>query len=186
MKAIHSKNYKLRFLVLVFSLSLLGCQSKGTKKEPEEKPFTVFLVRHAEKVDKSKDPELSDAGKDRALKLAQVLKSTLIEEVYSTDYIRTRETAAPTAEHFGLETRLYNPKTLKDLADTLTANAVPALVVGHSNSTPNLVKLLGGDPGTPINEPSEYDRLYVITKIPNGQVSTVLLRYGSPYVPEVK
>jgi hypothetical protein len=51
-------------------------------------------------------------------------------------------------------------------------------VVGHSDTTPELVGLLGGDPGAPIDEPTEYDRLYVVTLGPDGTVTTVLLRYG--------
>ena len=37
------------------------------------------------------------------------------------------------------------------------------LVVGHSNTTPTLVKLLGDEAGAEINEASEFDRLYVVT-----------------------
>ena len=56
---------------------------------------TLILVRHAEKVDDSRDPELSDMGKQRAEKLAQVLGSQSIDAIYSTDYIRTKDTCAP-------------------------------------------------------------------------------------------
>ena len=52
------------------------------------------------------------------------------------------------------------------------------LVVGHSNTTPDLVNRLGGDPGATIDEESEFDRLYVLVLHPDGSVVTVLLRYG--------
>jgi hypothetical protein len=42
------------------------------------------------------------------------------------------------------------------------------------------VELLGGDPGYPIEELNEYDRLYILT-IGKGKVNTVLLRYGKPF-----
>jgi hypothetical protein len=54
-------------------------------------------------------------------------------------------------------------------------------VVGHSNTTTELVTLLGGEPGTEIEESSEYDRLYILTINPSG-VTTLLLRYGSEYL----
>ena len=42
----------------------------------------------------------------------------------------------------------------------LTRDGLRHLVVGHSNTTPPLVELFGGDAGPPIDEASEYDRLY--------------------------
>ncbi|MFH6770688.1 phosphoglycerate mutase family protein [Gaetbulibacter aestuarii] len=175
------KTLNKALLFLFFTLTLLNCESKISNSEPEGNTLTVFLVRHGEKVDSSKDPELSEAGKTRALKLAEVLRSTKIDHVYSSDFIRTRETAAPTAKLFDLKTQLYNPRELQSFKDKLMAEGGRSLVVGHSNSTPALVELLGGDPGTPINEASEYDRLYIVTKMPNGKVNTVLIRYGMPY-----
>jgi hypothetical protein len=49
--------------------------------------------------------------------------------------------------------------------------------VGHSNTTPEVVKHLGGDPGGAIDE-NEYDRFYVVVLSPQGP-ATVVLRYGS-------
>jgi hypothetical protein len=51
-------------------------------------------------------------------------------------------------------------------------------VVGHSNTTPAAVELLGGEPGAEIDEADEYDRLYILTIATSGEVSTVVLRYG--------
>ena len=53
------------------------------------------------------------------------------------------------------------------------------LVAGHSNTTPKLVELLGGNPGPPIDEKTEYDRLYVVVLGADGAVTTTLLRYGA-------
>ena len=63
----------------------------------------MFLVRHAEKVDQSKDPDLSPDGYRRAEELACVLADADIEHIHSSDFIRTRLTAAPVAEKFGLD-----------------------------------------------------------------------------------
>jgi hypothetical protein len=46
-------------------------------------------------------------------------------------------------------------------------------VVGHSNTTPERVSLLGGQP-TPIAE-TEFDRLYQVIIADSGEVTTVLL-----------
>lgn len=149
----------------------------GCARETVGPPLTVFLVRHAEKIDASPDPELSDAGKARALELAALLRDTGIDRILSSDYRRTRDTAAPIAVELGLEVELYEPDELGVLAEQIRASTGRALVVGHSNTTPQLVQLLGGEPGSEIDE-SEYDRLYVVTIGPDGAVSTLLLRYG--------
>ncbi len=148
----------------------------------EQKPLVVFLVRHCEKLDQGSDPELSFEGKERAETLVQTLKNTEIEFVHSTNLIRTKNTAAPIAQHFGLIVEFYDPYKLSLLAEKLKKSDVIHLVIGHSNTTPALVKLLGGQPRSEINEKEEYDRLYILTI--KEYTETTLLRYGDIYKQE--
>lgn len=76
---------------------------------------------------------------------------------------------------------LYDPRDLPSLASKLQQVGGRHLIVGHSTSTPEAVELLGGKPGTDINEADEFDRLYIVTFGANGDVSTVLMRYGKPF-----
>lgn len=142
-------------------------------------PLVVFLVRHAEKVSDGRDPELSSAGTERAADLVAALRDAEIQHVHSSDFIRTRDTAAPLAAALGLEVELYDPRDLPALVTRLREAGGRHLVVGHSNTTPVAVELLGGEPGTEIDEATEYDRLYTVTVGADGSVSTVLLRYGA-------
>ena len=153
---------------------IAGCG--GPTAEP---PMVVFLVRHAEKVDASQDPDLSAAGETRAMRLARLLRDAGLDHVHSSDFIRTRETAAPIAAELDLDVELYDPGDLAALAGKIRATGGRHLVVGHSNTTPEMVDLLGGDPGSEIDE-SEYDRLYVVTVGVDGTANAVLLRYGDP------
>ncbi len=136
----------------------------------------LVLVRHGEKVDESKDAELSDVGKLRARGLAAILKDAGIEAVYSTDYARTRETARPAADAISKPVVIYDGDGLPAFAMDLRARGERALVVGHSDTTPELVQLLGGEPGSPIAS-DEYDRLYILTLSDDGKTSTTLLRF---------
>ncbi|MDT8341322.1 MAG: histidine phosphatase family protein [Longimicrobiales bacterium] len=160
----------------------------------------IYLVRHAERAqDDPRDPRLAPAGEARAEELARVLAGAPLTGVFSTDLRRTRATARPVAAAHGLEVEVYDsrPAGLAALAAELRARPGHHLVVGHSNTTPELVGLLGGDPGPPIPE-SEYDRLYVVlvwpaagpvgTETPGsppggnaapGGVTSTLLRYGA-------
>jgi broad specificity phosphatase PhoE len=141
----------------------------------------IFLVRHAEKTQAKDDPTLSADGRQRSQQLARLLGDAGIEHIYSTDFNRTRETASPIAAMTGLDVELYTWDKPASLAQSLKQDGKRLLVVGHSNTTTELVTLLGGDPGTEIEESSEYDRLYILT-INSSGVTTVLIRYGSEYL----
>ena len=141
----------------------------------------VFLVRHAEKTDESQDPELSEAGRQRSRELAQLLRDAGIQHIHSTDFIRSRDTAAPLADLLGLEVELYDWDDPAAFAQSLTNQGQRHLVVGHSNTTTKLVELLGGDPGTEIEHSGEYDRLYVLTIDSSGRATVILIRYGKPF-----
>ena len=167
---------------LLVCMSVLPAESQPSSTAidhpVDDKPLVVFLVRHAEKADAGRDPELSPAGVERSQKLAEILKDAGIEYIHSTDYIRTRSTAAPAAKTLGLNVEMYDPRDLPSLIASLRRSGGRHLVVGHSNTTPAVVKLLGGDAGPPIEESNEYDRLYIVNSAPGDRVSTVMLRYG--------
>lgn len=141
-------------------------------------PLTLFFVRHAERAPGEDDPSLSEAGAARAEELAIVLADAGIELVLSTDYRRTKETAAAVASALGLPVELYDPRDPGALAELLASRGVRALVVGHSNTTTAAVAAVGGDPGTPIEDATEFSRLYVVTTGLAGATQTVQLRYG--------
>lgn len=174
-----------RIAALLLSSTLIGCGSAPVAEfsAMEHRPLVVFLVRHAEKADVSGDSKLSAAGRERAATLARALRSAEIEYVHSSDFIRTRDTAAPTATEFGLEVELYDPRALPALVEKLRRTGGRHLVVGHSNTTPPLVELLGGEPSSKIDEEGEFDRLYIVTTGSDCTASSVMMRYGRAYDP---
>ena len=144
---------------------------------------TVILVRHAEKGGDSadRDPELSDAGRERARTLAHVLGELDIDAIYSTPFLRTRNTAQPIADQLGIEITV-TPATstmVDDLAATIRRDHAGdvVLVVGHSNTIPGVVNALGAGPFENLTE-EEYDDLFVVTLTADGTATAVRLRYG--------
>ncbi|MBD3868961.1 MAG: histidine phosphatase family protein [Acidobacteria bacterium] len=171
------KSLLILIAILVATIAFSAC-SAGAK------PLTVFLVRHVEDFDAGSDPKLTDAGVERAAALARNLADAGIQRIHSSDYFRTRDTAAAAAADWNLEVELYDPRDLPALAAELVGSGGSHLVVGHSNTTPAMVGLLGGEPGPAINEATEYDRLYIVTIGTDGSTSSVMLRYGKPYEPQ--
>ena len=150
---------RIRILLLLFLACCIGC----TNSVEPDNDYTLYLVRHSEKIaDKSKDPALSEAGKIRSEKLAIWFLEKDIKDIWSSDYRRTRSTAGPLVSKAGSELTLYNPRDLPALAKNLLENQQTALVVGHSNTTPELARLLCQCEIDDMDE-SEYDRLIVVS-----------------------
>lgn len=152
------------------------------EKQGAQKATVVFLVRHAEKLDASRDPELSEPGKKRAEQLAILLRDAKIDSIHSTDFKRTQSTGKPLADRLDIAIQSYNPRDLVGFAKQLKLAGGRHLVVGHSNTTPKLVEVFGGQPLSPIEEKGEYDRIYMVSISPDGSVASVLFRYGKPFV----
>lgn len=166
------------------AVMLTACQpapqsaDKMAEQKIEQPALEVFLVRHAEKTKDANDPALTEAGQQRAELLADMLIDANITHIHSSDYKRTRDTAQPLAARLGLSVALYDAGDLPAMAAKLKAEGGKHLVVGHSNTTPPLTELLGGQGGTPIVEATEYNRLYFVTIGTNGEVTSTLLRFG--------
>lgn len=145
----------------------------------------VILVRHAERADAgagapagaamtaAPDPELSAAGKARAATLAAMLKDAGITAIYTTEYRRTRDTAAPLADLLKLSSEAISARDQAALLAKIKAHTSGAvLVVGHSNTVPAIIKALGG-PDVTIGD-NEYDNLFFVG--PGGVTTRVRFR----------
>lgn len=142
--------------------------------EAQAEPSAIYLVRHADKEAVGKDPSLTPRGQERARNIAAILGKAGITAIFSTPTARTRQTAAPLAQRTGVTVQLYDPRGPLALAEQVKAASGAVLVVGHTNTLPELVRLFGGAPGPDIGE-DEYDRLYQLLRGPDGQVRTILL-----------
>lgn len=145
---------------------------------------TVYLVRHAEKVDESDSTDLSIAGKARAVALADTLASKHIDMILTTPYRRTRQTAEPLAQRLSVPIEPYPVAPVSAGTDRInqTRNKT-LLVVGHSNTVLELVRGLGATPTlTKINS-TDFDNLFRVRIRRTPFRRSVQLRestYGQP------
>ena len=172
------RNYLIFLLIIGFNLSCTA--------QKDTELTTIFLVRHAEKQfppykEDPPDPDLNNAGKLRAALLKETLSVAGITEIFSTNRKRTIQTAQPLADHLGLEIQEYDGSDLRSFSDILKNKKGRILISGHSNTTPELVSLLGGDPGEPINDLTQFDRIYVLSLRKGAPTHTLLLKYGVNY-----
>jgi len=142
----------------------------------------VFLVRHAERADAASpqmqgqaDPPLSAAGEARAAKLAGMLADAGIKAIIVTEYRRTQDTARPLATKLGLTAQRVSARETGALVAKLRSEHADeiVLVVGHSNTVPDIIKSLGG-PDVKISD-DDYDNLFIVVP---GAGTTTRLRFA--------
>lgn len=163
------------WLILMVTLCGLFYSSFSLAHEPVTR---VYLVRHSEKVDSSRDPVLSEAGQARAQELAHTLIDAEIRAIYVTAYQRSRLTAEPLAQRLGLELQQYPAADAEALREIVLQNhsGESVLVVGHSNTLASIAEAWG-IPGLPELQEDQYDRLWVIHQ-QGGSAEFQALRYG--------
>lgn len=154
---------KKAIVVLVF----LFCGSILMAQNANYEPIVtkIILVRHAEKMlDGSKDPELTTEGKQRAERLRFLLSDIDVDQIFSSPYVRTKNTVAPVAISKNITVEMYNPKD-PNFSTYLWSKVKgeTAIVVGHSNSIPALVnQLIGKDKFKELTE-DVYSRIWILT-----------------------
>ena len=149
---------------------------------------TVIVVRHAEKAEQSADPVLSGLGEARAAALADTLAGAGVTHVFVTPLQRTGLTAGPSAAAAGSEPvavsldggAAAHVARLVGQVRQLSPGAV-VLVVGHSNTVPDIARALGATGAAAMDE-CEYDRLTVLTLTPDS-AHAVTGRYGAASPP---
>ncbi len=90
------------------------------------------------------------------------MKDAGITAIFTSELKRTQETAAPLAKALGITPTVVPAKDTAALVQKLHALADNALVVGHGNTIPDVVKSLGMDAHTYIGE-DDYSEVFVIS-----------------------
>ncbi len=151
---------------------------------------TIIFVRHAEReLNVGEDPGLSDAGRRRVSELTrQLIDADVvagIDAIYSTPFRRTQETAQPLAEALDLPIKSYDAADRETVLNTILKEhkGKIILVIGHSDTLPELIANLGASKKVPPIEEMEYDNIYIISIPWFGKTKTIRLRFGEPYKP---
>lgn len=157
-------------------ISACGTGKQSISSEDLQQTTTIILVRHAEKADDgTQNPGLTPLGQVRAQKLAAMLAPTGVSAVYSTPYKRTRLTGQPLADLEGLKVQEYAPHNRDFPLELLQKHeGETILVVGHSNTVPDLVNALTGQSTYEQLEEMEYDKLFIVSVVKGAGRAMVL------------
>lgn len=172
---------KFRFIALILLLFLSFLMADALQAQTQSADITTFiLVRHAEKVDDSRDPHLSPEGLARAERLASMFNRADVDAIYSTDLHRTKETVRMMAESRNLEILFYDYETPEETVDQwLADHRVETIIIsGHSNTTPTFANaLLGRQYFNGSFDDSDYGNLLIVTISESGESKLLHLRY---------
>ena len=133
---------------------------------------TFVLLRHAEKQTENprdKNPDLTPEGWARANDWLKVLQLPEVDAVYSTPFLRTKNTAQPWARNYRLEIQEYDPSAKSPL-DWITLSERPQtfVIVGHSNTIPKLANALIGRDFYADYPDAEYGSVLVVSGQPGS------------------
>ena len=122
---------------------------------------TVYIVRHAEKVDESSNALLSDIGHQRAIVLCDSMKNKGIDSIFASTFQRTQQTADPFANFLNKTVSIYRPDTVDGLVNALRKiKGKEVLLVGHSDNIPAIILAMTGEE---IHIASnDFDNLFVV------------------------
>lgn len=176
--------YKKHFFLFLCLVSVLTVSASAQKL-----PTTVIIVRHAEKEtgDKSNlDPSLSETGARRAQDLVRLAEDANVTAIYTTQFKRAKETAQPLADKLSIPITAttvnaenfnnYSSEMAKEILTKYSGQTV--LVISHTNTIPQLIQALGGKLPPPIDDATEFDRVFVVVVPESGAPKIIKARYG--------
>jgi phosphohistidine phosphatase SixA len=176
--------FTVAWLLPATSWAQAAAGAPRARPERQRPPAMVVLVRHAEKATApADDPPLTDEGRERARALAAALQDARLGAIITTQWTRTRETAAPAADAAHLVPRVV--RAVGPVEEHAAAVAAAArreagkavLVVGHSDTVPAIIAALTGLQVAPICG-AAFDDFFVL--IPAGNAwRLVHSRYGA-------
>lgn len=137
----HSRRFVLAGLVALAT----GCATDAPPPPP-----SIYVMRHLHTPEGQRDPDLTAEGQRVAALVPNWFGPERVHAIYVSDYRRTRQTAAPLAARLGLTPIVYDPRDTPGLIARVRAGPLPALIVGHSNTVPDIVTQLGGTRPEPL------------------------------------
>jgi len=140
----------LRSIMLALLVALASCATTVT---PQPAGPNFYVMRHLHTPAGATDPELTAEGKRYAAAVSAWFRNDPPATIYVSSTKRAQQTAAPLAARLQLTPKTYDPRDTPGLIAAVSGEAGTVLIVGHSNTVPDIVAGLGGTrPGPLVHE----------------------------------
>jgi phosphohistidine phosphatase SixA len=135
----------------------------------------VYVMRHLQKAEGA-DPPLSSAGAANAQALARLLGGQNVKAIFATPTRRAQQTGEALARQLAISITTYDPADPARLVDALSKVNGAALVIGHSNTVPDIVASLGGARPEALGD-QDFGTIYVVRR---GSASVCQIALAAP------
>lgn len=129
-----------RIAAAALLLILAGCAYIA----PIQPASTFYVMRHLHTVEGAPDPDLTPEGQRHAERLANWFTAEPPATIFVSNTKRARQSAAPLAARLGITPIVYDARDTAGLMREMMKEPPPVLVIGHSNTVPDIVAALGG------------------------------------------
>ncbi|MCC5823723.1 MAG: histidine phosphatase family protein [Phycisphaerales bacterium] len=165
-------------LAMSGAVGLLGVGAKALGSNPEEErtPATVaFVLRHGETAEGTgTDPALSRRGRARAYRAGMLLRSVGAGRVMHPRSVRGRETAEEISRVLQTGIGSYDMMDPGPVIERILRGGGVWVLVGHATTVPDLVRRLGGSPGTDSLPSGVFDRMFMVVRAGGGALTVPL------------
>jgi phosphohistidine phosphatase SixA len=132
-----------------------AAQSSITSAAPD-----IYVMRHLH-AGSGDDASLTTEAATQAQLLPVFFGRDAPRTIYASTLRRAQETAAPLAQGLGLTVKIYDPRDTPALISAVRQETGTVLIVGHSNTVPEIVEALSGTRPDPIAH-SEYGDIWQV------------------------
>lgn len=164
----------------VFTFLILLTVLPSIVEAYQQEPTILLFVRHAERAeDGTRNPPISEKGKERAENLSHIVSGYNIAAIYSTPYKRTMMTAKPTADALSLDVQEYGLQGVEEFLKSIISkySGKTILIVGHSNTTPALTNMVLGNERFEQLDEDKYGDLFVVITTDFGRGAVILNKF---------
>jgi phosphohistidine phosphatase SixA len=145
-----------KWLAMLGAMLLAACATTPSVPAP-----AFYVMRHLNTPAGERDPELLPEGQGLAAALPARLAAHPPRTIFVSSFRRTQQTAVAVAARWGLTPIVYDPADTPGLVARVRAAPGPVLIVGHSNTVPDIVEQLGGTRPAPLSHP-DFGELWII------------------------
>ncbi len=130
----------LRLVTIAFMVMLASCATMG---EPTPHP-NIYVMRHLHTPEGASDPDLTAEGFRYAEAVSRWFRRDPPDVIYVSSTRRAQQTAAVLATRLKLTPKIYDARDTPGLLGDVMKEPGTVLIVGHSNTVPDIVAGLGG------------------------------------------
>tara|TARA_R110000782_G_scaffold12913_1_gene38204 strand:+ start:11083 stop:11610 length:528 start_codon:yes stop_codon:yes gene_type:complete len=151
-----------------------GAGPSGAEGQAAPVVTVAFVLRHAETTGTLSDPSLSQRGRERATRIGLMLRGVGAQRVLHSATTRAQETAQEITRVIKAGSGSYDLLDPGPVIGRIVERGGVWIIVGHSNTVPDLVRRLGGDAGTDLLPEGSYDQVFMVVRAGEGAITVPL------------